>query len=187
MEPAAGPHRRVCVLKPCAWQLFRAAWAEYRADFGQFLGSVAARGSAATPPGEAEDRARAGTAGEASEMRREAGTGSRGPRCPDAASGPRLHPSPAAGVAAAGLESLRPYLGELYRSRAGAYRDGLREFVLSYREAYDAAAAAPPFSSAPGPDDSTDSGRPEEERKSRSSAAASTKRDGRTNSCAGGS
>lgn len=80
-------------------------------------------------------------------------------------SGPRLHPSPAAGVAAAGLESLRPYLGELYRSRAGAYRDGLREFVLSYREAYDAAAAATPFSSAPGPDDSTDSsGRPEEER-----------------------
>ena len=30
----------------------------------------------------------------------------------------------------------RPWLRDLYETRAGAYRDGLREFVLGYREAF---------------------------------------------------
>ena len=31
---------------------------------------------------------------------------------------------------------MRPVLQELYETRAEAYREGVREFVLSYREAY---------------------------------------------------
>lgn len=39
-------------------------------------------------------------------------------------------------MARATLQQLRPALSELYRTRASSYRDGLREFVLAYREAY---------------------------------------------------
>lgn len=36
----------------------------------------------------------------------------------------------------AGARRVRPVLQELYETRAAAYREGVREFVLSYREAY---------------------------------------------------
>jgi hypothetical protein len=39
-------------------------------------------------------------------------------------------------AARAGALAARPYLRELYQTRAAAYRDGVREFVLGYREAF---------------------------------------------------
>jgi len=39
-------------------------------------------------------------------------------------------------AARAGAMAARPYLRELYQTRAAAYRDGVREFVLGYREAF---------------------------------------------------
>lgn len=39
-------------------------------------------------------------------------------------------------AARAGAQAARPYLRELYQTRAAAYRDGVREFVLGYREAF---------------------------------------------------
>lgn len=61
------------------------------------------------------------------------------PRGAGALRGP-ADPSPwaasAGNVARATVMQIRPALSELYRSRAAAYRDGLREFVLAYREAY---------------------------------------------------
>jgi hypothetical protein len=36
----------------------------------------------------------------------------------------------------AGAARARPVLRELYETRAGAYRDGVREFVVGYREAF---------------------------------------------------
>jgi hypothetical protein len=42
----------------------------------------------------------------------------------------------AAATARAGAQRARPALRELYETRASAYRDGVREFVLGYREAF---------------------------------------------------
>lgn len=43
---------------------------------------------------------------------------------------------PAADTAKAGARAARPYLRDIYESRAAAYRDGVRQFVLGYREAF---------------------------------------------------
>lgn len=42
----------------------------------------------------------------------------------------------AASTARAGAQAARPVMRELYETRASAYRDGVREFVLGYREAF---------------------------------------------------
>lgn len=47
-----------------------------------------------------------------------------------------------ASTARAGAEAVRPMLQQLYATRAAAYRDGVREFVLGYREAFREAVSA---------------------------------------------
>jgi hypothetical protein len=47
-----------------------------------------------------------------------------------------LPPTRAADTVKAGAARARPVLRELYETRAGAYRDGVREFVVGYREAF---------------------------------------------------
>jgi hypothetical protein len=113
-------------------QVWRTAWAAYRASFDDLLPRRRGEQDSDTP---AQGGAAGG--GEGAELKAEAGAQPHRPHALCGVDALRLFaPSCAAAAARAGAERARPVLRELYQTRAGAYRDGVREFVLGYREAF---------------------------------------------------